>query len=155
MFIGLSACNEESNTEENFVVKIEEFLGIEKPVQYDQATSDDIAQHIEECNGKSGKICVQICHKPPGNPDNDHSKTLSLKASLAHLGHGDTLGDCVDQQPDPEPDPDPAPEPDPEPEPTPTPTPTPAPDLPPWCLENIEIDADCDGFTDDDGEPLY
>ena len=141
MLLVLAACNENQEVPENTVEKINEFLGIEKPVQYDEATSADMAEHVEECNGKSGKICVQICHKPPGNPENDHSKTLSLKASLAHIGHGDTLGDCHDHEPEPDPEP--------------TPSPTPAPDLPPWCLENIEIDADCDGYTDDDNEPLY
>lgn len=40
----------------------------------------------------SGKI--EICHRPPGNPDNYHTITISVKALPAHLKHGDTIGAC-------------------------------------------------------------
>lgn len=35
-----------------------------------------------------------ICHIPPGNPENQHTISVSENAVSAHLNHGDTLGDC-------------------------------------------------------------
>ena len=37
---------------------------------------------------------VDICHIPPGNPDNAHTINVSVRAIPAHLAHGDTLGEC-------------------------------------------------------------
>jgi slime mold repeat-containing protein len=37
---------------------------------------------------------VQICHFPPGNPDNFHTLTVGAPAVPAHLAHGDFLGAC-------------------------------------------------------------
>ncbi|MFL6233528.1 MAG: hypothetical protein ACJ76N_10380 [Thermoanaerobaculia bacterium] len=37
---------------------------------------------------------VDICHIPPGNPDNAHTINVSVRAIPAHLAHGDRLGDC-------------------------------------------------------------
>ncbi|MFL6260771.1 MAG: hypothetical protein ACJ76Y_13745 [Thermoanaerobaculia bacterium] len=37
---------------------------------------------------------VDICHIPPGNPDNAHTINVSVNAIPAHLAHGDRLGDC-------------------------------------------------------------
>lgn len=37
---------------------------------------------------------VDICHIPPGNPDNAHTINVSVHAVPAHLAHGDTLGEC-------------------------------------------------------------
>jgi predicted lipid-binding transport protein (Tim44 family) len=37
---------------------------------------------------------VVICHRPPGNPDNAHTISVSPNAVPAHLAHGDTLGPC-------------------------------------------------------------
>lgn len=37
---------------------------------------------------------VDICHIPPGNPDNAHTINVSVNAIPAHLAHGDTLGEC-------------------------------------------------------------
>jgi EGF-like domain/Dictyostelium (slime mold) repeat len=39
---------------------------------------------------------VDVCHIPPGNPDNFHTITVSQNAVSAHLGHGDILGACGD-----------------------------------------------------------
>jgi hypothetical protein len=41
---------------------------------------------------------VDICHIPPGNPDNAHTINVSVNAIPAHLAHGDRLGSC-DQGP--------------------------------------------------------
>lgn len=37
---------------------------------------------------------VTICHRPPGNPSNTQTITVSESAVPAHRGHGDTLGAC-------------------------------------------------------------
>jgi hypothetical protein len=37
---------------------------------------------------------VLICHRPPGNPENAHTISVSPNAVPAHLAHGDTLGPC-------------------------------------------------------------
>ena len=39
---------------------------------------------------------ITICHIPPGNPDNAHPITISVRALDAHLAHGDVIGDCDD-----------------------------------------------------------
>ena len=42
---------------------------------------------------------VDICHIPPGNPDNPQSITISENALSTHLDHGDSLGACESAQP--------------------------------------------------------
>lgn len=37
---------------------------------------------------------VQVCHIPPGNPENVHTITVSENALPAHLAHGDLAGTC-------------------------------------------------------------
>ena len=74
-----------------------------------KATGQDVSANVVECRGagsgkgkKKGKqVCVAICHRPPGNPENSKSMVLPLSAVLAHLEHGgpnhghhDTLGLC-------------------------------------------------------------
>lgn len=49
------------------------------------------------CNGKytvkaNGK--VDICHIPPGNPNNPQDLSVSVSSVQAHLAHGDRLGSC-------------------------------------------------------------
>jgi hypothetical protein len=41
-----------------------------------------------------GNVKVQICHVPPGNPDNAHTIVVGEPAVPAHLAHGDYLGEC-------------------------------------------------------------
>jgi hypothetical protein len=68
-----------------------------------------------------GTTKVDVCHIPPGDPDNAHTITIGSPAVAAHLDHGDFLGTCDGQPlPDaavavppveiPPPDPDAAPE---------------------------------------------
>ena len=38
---------------------------------------------------------VSVCHIPPGNPGIAHTICISRTAVLAHLAHGDFLGDCL------------------------------------------------------------
>lgn len=37
---------------------------------------------------------VDVCHIPPGNPDNAHTITISIDALETHLDHGDSIGAC-------------------------------------------------------------
>lgn len=83
-------------------------------------------------------VKVAVCHRPPGNPANEHTIFVGGLAYQAHLAHGDVLGNCAGDVPSPEPTPTPtptatatpSPEPtaEPTPEPTPTATATPAPE---------------------------
>jgi len=36
----------------------------------------------------------EVCHVPPGNPDNAHTICISASALDAHIAHGDYLGAC-------------------------------------------------------------
>ena len=42
----------------------------------------------------AAKVKVEVCHFPPGNPDNFHTITISENALPAHLAHGDAPGSC-------------------------------------------------------------
>jgi hypothetical protein len=42
----------------------------------------------------AGEAKVDVCHVPPGNPDNAHTITISESALSAHLEHGDHVGAC-------------------------------------------------------------
>ena len=37
---------------------------------------------------------VEICHLPPGNPENKHTINGSINSVRAHLAHGDWIGAC-------------------------------------------------------------
>ena len=49
-------------------------------------------------NGNSGSksdgSLRQLCHNPPGNPEEKHTLEVGPSAVGAHLAHGDTLGPC-------------------------------------------------------------
>lgn len=47
----------------------------------------------------AGEAKVDVCHIPPGNPDNAHTITVSENAVSAHLDHGDFVGPCNSAQP--------------------------------------------------------
>ena len=42
----------------------------------------------------AGEGKVEICHIPPGNPENAHTITISENALETHLEHGDRVGPC-------------------------------------------------------------
>jgi hypothetical protein len=44
-------------------------------------------------SGGGGKVC--LCHVPPGNPAAAHTICVGAPAVKAHLGHGDSLGECA------------------------------------------------------------
>jgi hypothetical protein len=37
---------------------------------------------------------VDVCHRPPGNPENFHTITINENALDAHLAHSDLVGPC-------------------------------------------------------------
>lgn len=45
---------------------------------------------------------VEMCHVPPGDPDNAHVISINAAAVDAHLAHGDFLGACGGFPPPPE-----------------------------------------------------
>lgn len=45
---------------------------------------------------------IKICHIPEGNPANKHTIEISESALTAHLGHGDTIGACPNDNVDDE-----------------------------------------------------
>lgn len=57
------------------------------PLSWGQSGCSD--NYTIEQNGK-----VDICHVPPGNPENTHTLNVSVNAVKAHLSHGDWLGAC-------------------------------------------------------------
>lgn len=71
---------------------------------------------------------VTICHVPPPT---DLTLSVDFSALGGHLGHGDYLGSCEEEEPSPtssvSPSPTLSPEPSPEPSPSPSPSPEPSP----------------------------
>ena len=47
----------------------------------------------------NGASKVDVCHAPPGNPDNAHTITIGAPAVAAHLAHGDTEAACAESSP--------------------------------------------------------
>lgn len=43
---------------------------------------------------ESGSGKVDLCHTPPGNPDNAQNISVGASALESHLSHGDVEGDC-------------------------------------------------------------
>ncbi len=48
---------------------------------------------------KKDEAKVEVCHIPPGNPDNAHTIVISESALQAHLDHGDHVGPCESAPP--------------------------------------------------------
>ncbi len=55
---------------------------------------DDETGNYDEENHDDDNGKVEICHIPPGNPDNAHTIEVSQNAVPTHLAHGDYLGEC-------------------------------------------------------------
>jgi len=124
-------------------------------VALDEATLDEVRPFVSECQGN--KLCVEICHRPPGNPTNSKTKMLPLSATAAHLNHGgphtekDYLGACQTEDSgggseDPTNE-DPTGE-----DPNGEDPGGGGSDTPAWCVPFIQYDADCDGYNDETGE---
>lgn len=129
----------------------------------DAATLAQIQPYVSEC--RHHQLCVEICHRPPGNPAHSKTMHLPLAATRAHLHHGgshhsvkDSLGACGsptsggssddesssggqtggDVGTDPGAGTSPA-----------TGSAT---EIPLWCHPYLEVDSNCDGFNDLTGE---
>jgi hypothetical protein len=123
----------------------------------DEATYEEVSPYVKSCQGN--KYCVEICHRPPGNPDNSKTMLLPLKATVAHLHHGgnheekDYLGSCHDSEESDSSDDSSSEEVEDESggevgeEPTD--------EVPAWCETYYDVDQDCDGIRDSDGEPIF
>lgn len=66
-----------------------------KSVHEDEALSED--EREEFACRQGNRQGVLICHIPPGNPASSHEKCKRGGALRAHLGHGDTLGPCLNE----------------------------------------------------------
>ncbi len=62
------------------------------PGEPDQGDEDDSEDLPEDDSSEK----IEICHIPPGNPENAHTIEVSVNAWPAHEAHGDTLGACED-----------------------------------------------------------
>ena len=56
-------------------------------------------QGIQDGQDGQNSICgenkVNVCHYPPGNPENFHDICISYNGVQAHIKHGDVLGKCI------------------------------------------------------------
>ncbi|MGE0762033.1 MAG: hypothetical protein AB7N80_02020 [Bdellovibrionales bacterium] len=165
--VGFAACNGTQNGNEQTDVSISSSSENGQKVALADASHEQLAPHIVECQGS--QVCVQICHRPPGNPTNSKDMVLPLRAALAHLDHGgdhemkDYLGFCSaddsggelpgdDQAEGDEGAPveDPANE-----DPVSDDPPGDVSELPLWCQEFLNVDSDCDGYYDSTGLPIF
>jgi hypothetical protein len=51
-----------------------------------------------QAEGSPQEAKVVICHRPPGNPGNQHTIEVGQSAVAAHQAHGDTLGPCQSEK---------------------------------------------------------
>ncbi len=171
--IGLSGCNgsAEDSASSN---SAGDAVSMQK-IYVDQAMLEQIAPHKKECKGSNAnqKVCVEICHRPPGNPQKGKSKIMPLAAINGHGCGGnknshdsDYMGPCHSEDDDSGDDGS-------------------SDDssndngssdddssddqqgggdtgggggstsgeIPAWCVPYVNIDANCDGVIDSNGEP--
>lgn len=55
---------------------------------------DDATDEDDAANGEQ----VTVCHMPPGNPGNARTLTIGASAEEAHRAHGDTPGECDEEE---------------------------------------------------------
>ena len=65
---------------------------------------DEPGDEVPEEDGEEGpdgeeEVKVVLCHVPPGNPENPLTIEVDESAVPAHLAHGDTEGECVEETP--------------------------------------------------------
>lgn len=152
MALAVMGCNTSTGGDESKTSAVYTYSSSEK-VSVDEATLEDLAPYASFCQGQ--KRCVTICHRPPGNPANGKTKVLPLAAIAAHLNHGgphvdkDYIGACgasegggggSDGGDDGGSDGGG--------------TGGGGGETPAWCVPYILIDANCDGYVDDNGELL-
>jgi hypothetical protein len=92
---------------------VQGFLVIESRVPIDVAATYTATGEDDEVSVDAEKIAerkmtrvavdekLEICHVPPGNPDNEHEIEIDESSWPAHREHGDRLGDCDEPVVDP------------------------------------------------------
>ena len=59
---------------------------------HDHRSSSDLDNYPTDYETKK----IEICHVPPGNPDNAHTLSISVNAIKSHLAHGDYIDECTE-----------------------------------------------------------
>jgi len=60
--------------------------------EHDHPSTSDFDSYPIDYESKK----IEICHVPPGNPDNVHTLSISVNAMRAHLAHGDYMDECTE-----------------------------------------------------------
>ena len=60
--------------------------------EHDHPSTSDFDSYPIDYESKK----IEICHVPPGNPDNVHTLSISVNAMRAHLAHGDYIDECTE-----------------------------------------------------------
>ena len=60
--------------------------------EHDHSVPSDLDSYPTDYENKK----IEICHIPPGNPENAHTLNISVNALRAHLAHDDYLEECDD-----------------------------------------------------------
>jgi len=60
--------------------------------EHDHPSTSDFDSYPIDYESKK----IEICHVPPGNPDNAHTLSISVNAMRAHLAHGDYMDECAE-----------------------------------------------------------
>jgi len=60
--------------------------------EHDHPSTSDFDSYPVDYESKK----IEICHVPPGNPDNAHTLSISVNAMRAHLAHGDYMDECTE-----------------------------------------------------------
>ena len=60
--------------------------------EHDHPSTSDFDSYPIDYESKK----IEICHVPPGNPDNVHTLSISVNAMRAHLAHGDYIDECAE-----------------------------------------------------------
>lgn len=64
--------------------------------EHDHPSTSDFDSYPIDYESKK----IEICHVPPGNPDNAHTLSISVNAMRAHLAHGDYMDECTENADD-------------------------------------------------------
>jgi len=86
--IGRVEITAEDGVEVNVVAKMDDGFVVVVKLEFE----DDDDEGDDNDDGEDHK--VEVCHAPPGNPDNAKTITIDNSAVDAHLAHGDSLGEC-------------------------------------------------------------
>ena len=61
-----------------------------KIIEHDHPSTSDLDNYPADYESKK----IEICHMPPGNPDNAHTLSISANGVRGHLAHGDYIDEC-------------------------------------------------------------